>query len=283
MRTAGVAFEVLAHLRSDWEGRHLEAVGLDSLDATARAEVVQRIGVGLARVVAERGPLKLVDVYNLDALASDPSAPVIVQRPSRSRRRPDLAGSDATARWSLLEAKGRTGRGQLRGVRLDALDQVQSVDLRGRNGEPINPLARVSYVSRLPLDSDITIFADDPESDRARTSYRIDSEELVYQYYAQVRDLVALVGGPGPGISGAPQYAALPLVGDEELILGIHRRLLSALDDPNEILAVREELRESYEREQPAAEEAEDLSLSIGPDGLALASRNQFAQTVLEP
>jgi hypothetical protein len=282
IRTASVALEVMAHLRSDWSGRHLQTVGLNGLDATARAEAVQRIGVGLARVVAERGPLKLVDVYNLDALASDPHAPVVVRRQPRRRRRPDFAGSDATAAWSLLEAKGRTARGALRSVRLDALDQVRSVDLVDRGGEPIEPLARVSYVARLG-EGDVTVFADDPPSGEQRALYRIDPAELVYDYYALARDLVALVGRAGPGLSGAPEYAALPLLGDGQLILGVHRRVLDALDDPDELLAVREELRESYEAEQPEVEQAQDLALGVGPDGFALASRNLFMQTALEP
>jgi hypothetical protein len=282
MRTAGVALEVLAHLRSDWDGERLTTVGLEELDATARAEVVQRIGVGLARVVAERGPLKLVDVYNLDALASDPCAPVAVKRQPRRRRRPDLAGSDAKGAWSLLEAKGRTGSGQLRNVRVDALDQVRSIDLVDENGAPIDPVARVSYVARLG-DRDVTVFADDPPSGEQRALYQVDPAELVYQYYALVRELVALVGRTGPGLSGAPDYRALPLLGEEQLILGVHRRVLEALEDPDDLVGIRERLRASYQDDQPKAEEAQDLALGVGPDGLALASRSLFMQSALEP
>ena len=279
MRTTSVALEVLTHLRSDWSGRCLRTVGLDGLDATARAEAVQRIGVGLARVVAERGPLKLIDVYNLDALASDPSAPVVVRRQPHRRRRPDFAGSDATARWSLLEAKGRTRTGELRSIRLGALEQVRSVELADRNGDPIEPRARVSYVARLSNARDITVFADDPPSGELATRYRFDPAELVYQYYALARDLLALVGRAGPGISGATDYRALPLLGGDQLILGVHRRVLEALDDPDELVAVREQLRATYEAEQPEAEQAQELDLAIGPDGFALASRDRFMQS----
>jgi hypothetical protein len=282
MRTTSVALEVLAHLRGDWSGRRLRTVGLDGLDATARAETVQRIGVGLARIVAERGPLKLVDFYNLDALASDPSAPVVVRRQPRRRRRPDLAGSDVMGAWSLLEAKGRTASGELRNVRLSALDQVRSVDLAERNGEPIEPVARVSCVARLG-DGDVTVFADDPPSGEQTALYRIDTSELVYHYYTLAREVLALVGRTGPGLSGAPDYAALPLIGDEQLILGVHRRVLEVLDDPDGLLAVRAEVRESYEAEQAEAEEAQDLTLGIGPDGFALASRALPMQSALEP
>lgn len=282
MRTTSVALEVLAHLRSDWSGRTLRAVGLDGLDATARAETVQRIGVGLARVVAERGPLKLIDLYNLDALASNPSSPVSVRRKPRGRRRPDFAGSDATAAWSLLEAKARSGRGELRRIRLDALDQVRSVDLVRPDGEPIEPVARVSYVARLGGE-DATVFADDPPSDEPAARYAIDPEELVFQYYALARELLASVGRAGPGLSGAPDYATLPLGGGSGLLLGVHRRLVEVLNDPEGLLAVREQLRATYAEEQREAEEAQDLALAVGPDGFALASRDLFTQEALEP
>jgi hypothetical protein len=280
VRMAGVVFEVMAHLRGDWSGRRLRTVGLDGLDATARAEVVQRIGVGLARLVAERNPLGLVDFYNLDALASDPSAPVTVTRKPRHRRRPDFVGSDAGCSWSLLEAKGRTGGGELRKVRLDALDQVASVDLLDQHGEPIHPVTRVSCVSRLSGE-DITVFADDPPADAPNAQYRINAPQLVYDYYSLVRDLVRVVGGNGPRISGAASYVALPLLGNEQLILGVHARLLRALDDADQLVAIRGELRDAYARAQPAAERAQDLDLSIGPDGLALASRDPFMQAAL--
>lgn len=146
MHTGAVALEVLAHLRNDARGDGLHAVGLDALDATARAEVVQRLGVGLARVVAERSNLGLVDFYNLDALAADPLAPVqIVRRVPHSRRRPDFAGQDATGSWSLLEAKGRALTGQLstaallhdvgHGVFSHVSEQVID-ELSGRRGGP---------------------------------------------------------------------------------------------------------------------------------------------------
>jgi hypothetical protein len=283
MRTAGVALEVISHLSGDWAGRHLRPVGLDQLDSTARAEVVQRLGVGLARVVAERGPLKVVDFYNLDALSSDPSAPVVVTRRPHQRRRPDFAGSDVAARWSLLEAKGRAQGGELRSARLSGLQQVRSVDLVDRGGQIIEPVARVSFVARLAERRDVTVFADDPPADDRAAVYRLDPAELIYNYYALPRELVARVGRAGPRISSAVDYVALPLLGDEQLILGVHRRLLEILDDADALVTIREELRGSYEPGQRDAEEAQDLSLSVGPDGLALASRDFFIQSALEP
>ena len=276
-----MAFEVLAHLETDPSGDGLRAVGLETLDATARAEAVHRIGVGLARVVAERGPSRLVDFYNLDALASDPSAPVVVRRRPWSRRRPDFAGSDARAAWSLVEAKGRTQGGELLRVRQAALEQARSIDLQDLGGNSIEPVTRLSCVSRL-ADGDVTVFADDPPSDEPRVVYRLDPKELIYRYYALAREISASVGGAdrAPGLSGAPEFRAVALLG-EELILGIHRRVLEALNDPDQLIEVRAELRQDFETRQGAAEDAGDLALSVGPDGLALASRGPSMDSAL--
>jgi hypothetical protein len=280
-RTTAVALEVLSHLRVDRSGDGLRAVGLEALDATARAEVVHRIGVGLARLVAERGPSRLVDFYNLDALASDPSAPVVVRGETRRQRRPDFVGSDTHASWSLVEAKGRTERGELLRTRHAALQQARSVDLEDRQGRPIEPVIRLSCVSRLAK-GEVTVFADDPPSGERRAVYRIDPEELIYLYYTLAREISASVGGAerAPGLSGAPSFRAVALLG-EDLILGIHRRVLEALDDSQALVEARAALRDDFEADQRAAEEDEDVALSIGPDGLALASRGAALEPVL--
>jgi hypothetical protein len=111
----------------------------------------------------------------------------------------------------------------------------------------------------------------------------MDPELLTYQYYALARQISASMGGAerAPGLSGATDFRAVALLG-EHLVLGIHSRLLEALDDPGALIEARDELRESFDADQAAAEEAEDLALSVGPDGLALASRDMFTQSVLQ-
>lgn len=280
MHTSAIALEVMAHLRNDDRGNGLHAVGLRSLDATARGEVVQRLGVGLARVVAERSSLALVDFYNLDALAADPAAPVrIVRRIPRSRRRPDFAGQDAAGTWSLLEAKGRAVRGQLESVRRDALAQVRAVDLRASNGRPLAIGNRVACVSRLATEP-IAVFADDPPPDFVARTITIDPVELLSTYYALPRDIVEQTGATGPGLSGAETFTGIALLG-EQLILGIHRALIPVLDDPERLAATRAELQEEFVAYQDEAEEAGDVQLSVGRDGLALASHGRALETVL--
>lgn len=276
---SAVALEVIAHLRNDTSGNGLHAIGLDGLDATARGEVVHRIGVGLARVIAERSVLGLVDFYNLDALASDPTSPVtIARRRPRSRRRPDFAGRDATGAWNLIEAKGRAGTGTLRRARRDALDQVQAVDLQRADGTSVAVKHRVACVTRLGTHP-LAVFADDPPADEVRTIVVIDELELLSDYYALARDLVAQTPAQGPGLSGAEDFTAIAF--SEGLILGIHRALIPVLDDPEQLATVRAELQEEFTTLQGQAEEAEDVDLSIGRDGLALASRTANMQDLL--
>lgn len=280
VHTGAVALEVLAHLRSDARGDGLHTVGLDALDATARGEVVQRLGVGLARVVAERSSLGLVDFYNLDALAADPTAPVeIVRRVPHSRRRPDFAGQDATGSWSLLEAKGRALTGQLASVRREALAQVRAIDLQARDGSPITVANRVACVARVAT-RPIAVFADDPPPDEFDRLIQIEPVELLSIYYGLARDVVAQTGASGPGLSGAEDFTGIALLG-EQLILGIHRALLPVLDDPEGLAATRAELQDDFTLYQVEAEEAEDVQLSVGRDGLALASRGRGLETVL--
>lgn len=276
MHATAVALEILAHLRSDYRGDRLHTIGLSGLDATARAEVVQRLGVGLARVVAERSTLGLVDFYNLDALASDPSAPVrIVRHVPRSRRRPDFAGCDASGAWSLLEAKGRMQKGNLRRDRADAVAQVRAIDLVRRDGAPMTVAHRIACVSRLST-RPIAVFADDPPPEELLRTVVIDPLELIGAYYELPRQIVAQGGARGPGISGAETFIGVALLGDE-LMLGIHRALIPALDEPEQLVAIRAQLQEEFSQQQAEAEEAEDVQLSVGRDGLALVSRGSGA------
>jgi len=49
-----------------------------------------------------------------------------------------------------------------------------------------------------------------------------------------------------------------------------HRETLEVADDPDQLLAVREQLQEEWLSLQSEEEEADDLELSLGLDGLGL-------------
>lgn len=275
-----VALEVLTHLRNGTGGRGLYAVDLQCLDATARAEVVHRLGVGLARVIGERSKLGLIDFFNLDALASDPNAPVrVVRRVAHSRRRPDFAGRNASGAWSLLEAKARTSGGDLATVRAGAVAQARAIELQRSDGTPISLSNRVACVARLSS-KPITVFADDPPAEPARRVLAIDPALLTWMYYALARDVLASVRRPGPGLSGATSFSGVPLL-EGQLLLGIHRALIPVLDSPDDLMTRRAELQEEFLGMQARADEAEDPGLSVGRDGLALAVRGSALDSIL--
>lgn len=96
--------------------------------------------------------------------------------------------------------------------------------------------------------------------------------ELFASYYELPRALVAQTGGRGPGISGAETFVGVPLLGGE-LLLGVHRALIPLLDDPEALAASRADLQDEFLELQAGAEDAEEVQLSVGRDGLALASR----------
>lgn len=123
------------------------------------------------------------------------------------------------------------------------------------------------------------MFADDPPAGEAQTVIAIDESRLLADYYALPRELAAQTAGRGPGLSGAEDFAAFAVTGD--LILGIHRALLGVLDDPEQTELTRTELQDELIALQAQAEEAEDVDLSIGRDGLAFASRTAGLQSVL--
>jgi hypothetical protein len=100
----------------------------------------------------------------------------------------------------------------------------------------------------------------------------------VRDYYALPRDLLAQYGR-GPMISGALDFASLPFGGG--LILGVHRALIPFLDDPERLHDVRAGLQGDFAATRADAEEAEDTALSVGQDGLALASRSAGLQSPL--
>lgn len=101
------------------------------------------------------------------------------------------------------------------------------------------------------------------------TSSRFPAE-LVYAYYEPVRDLRETNRGLRlPGVSGAPGFVAAALPVDGMSLLA-HRETLEVADDPDQLLAVREQLQEEWLSLQSEEEEADDLELSLGLDGLGL-------------
>jgi hypothetical protein len=272
MRLGGFVLETLAHLDLDAHGG-VRVVGLDGLEPTARSELSQRLGVGMARVVAETQAIGLLDLYALDALSRSDAAPKVLRR-GPGAQRPDFVGADASGTWSVLEAKGRSGKGTLPGTRARAHSQAQAVDFQDTLGRVIPIDMRIGSVARLGgMDSDVW-FEDPPRSELRRT-YTADPDELLHAYYRPARDLIEVYGPRLRGVSGAVDFGSAPLPGTN-LSLAVHRRIGGVLNEPADVLrAVRAELQEDFMRDRADAVGNDDLQLSVGRDGLALLAESE--------
>jgi hypothetical protein len=277
MRLGAFVLETLAHLDVA-DGGGLAVVGLDGLEPTARSELSQRLGVGMARVVAESQQVGLVDLYSLYALSRSPAAPTVVRR-GVGGRRPDLVGADAAGAWSVLEAKGRSGKGTLPGTRARAHSQAQAVDFRDFLGRQIPLDMRIGSVARLGGGAVDVWFEDPDPGDEARV-YEADPDELLHAYYEPLRDLIAVYGSVLPEVDDAPGFGSAPLPGTN-LSLAVHRRIGGVLDEPDVLRAVRAELQDEFQeiRARHAVEGADRL-LSVGRDGLGLVAESESAEVV---
>lgn len=275
-RLGAIVLELLAHLDIGPAGQ-VQVVGLEGLEQTAKSELSQRFGIGLARVVAEAAPIGLVDLYALDALSRTAAAPRVLRR-GPTGRRPDFVGADASGTWSVVEAKARSAKGTLPGTRARVHAQAEAVDFEDLLGRLIPIDMRIGSVARLNAQGVEVWFEDPPEGTRERV-YMADPDDLLYAYYEPVRDLVEVYGSRLRGVSGATGLGSAPLPGSG-ISLAVHRRILRALDDPAGLRGIREELQDDLSEYRWRAVEAEDRDLSIGLDGLGLLSEPEAIDPV---
>ncbi len=277
MRLGAFVLETLAHLDVA-EGGSLAVVGLDGLEPTAKSELSQRLGVGVARVIAETQPFGLVDLYSLYALSRSTAAPNVVGR-GLGGRRPDFVGADAAGTWSVLEAKGRSASGRLPGTRDRAHSQAQAVDFQDSLGRSIPIDMRIGSVARLGSAA-VDVWFEDPTPSDSRRAYEADPDALLYAYYQPARDLIAVYGPQLLEVDGATGFGSAPLPGTN-LSLAVHRRVGGVLDEPDVLRAVRAELQdELHEARTGRAVDGDERRLSIGRDGLAVIADSEPLEIV---
>jgi hypothetical protein len=273
LRFASVAMEVLAHLSlpdtvPPAAPERLRAVHTTELDQTSKAELHQRLGVGLARIVARQPEIGLVDLYSLESLSRQPSAPTVTS--IAGRRRPDFVASDIAGNWAVLEAKGRSSKGPMAGTRAAAVRQAKAIELIDVLNRQIPIAFRAASVARLGSTPAHVFFEDPIEADMPIRTWRVDPDALLVHYYQPARDLIELYGRDLRPVSGALSYQSAELPGGL-LWLAVHRDLLRAeLDDPDILKSRRADIAEEADHEQAETVQAGELDLAIGGDGLAL-------------
>jgi hypothetical protein len=277
MRLGAFALEILAHLDLDAHG-NLAVVGLEGLEPTAKSELSQRLGVGIARVVAETADVGLVDLYALHALGRSTAAPKVLFR-GPGARRPDFVGADASGSWSVLEAKGRSAKGTLKGIRTKAHSQAQGMDFQDLLGRPIPIDMRIGSVARLN-ETGVDAWFEDPPASEGSRAYAADPDELLYAYYRPVRDLIDVYGSRLRGVSGATKFGSAPLPGTN-LSLAVHRRIVGVVsEEPDVLRAARAEIQDEIAEDRLEAVAVDERLLSIGRDGLALLADSEPIEMV---
>ncbi len=264
LQMASVAVDVLANLDSG-PPRPFGVAPLEctpeywDLDSTERAAATYRIGMGVAKYVAEER-FNVEEMVHLTLLASTPAAPVIAGA-GGSRRRADLAAGDVAGNWLFVEAKGRGTASDVPKALSEAKQQAEDVRLYGPGAVEIPLLLRLATVVDLST-SPLTVSVRDPEeSEMPKHRYEIRPEAVRDVFYAPARDLrEATSERPGSAFE-VEDITAVDLGGG--VAVGADHELLERALDPKQ--------RGNHRTDRPRrAVESGNFVGRVGPDGYAL-------------
>jgi hypothetical protein len=284
VRQGAIALEVLTHvaLLKNGNGRNLAVVGNRGMERSDLAALSHRLGVGMARVIAEQSPFLLSRFYYVDGLlgaSAHRPAGIAVPRPlATTKSVADMIAADQHGNWSVIEAKGRRTERASSALLEKAKKQSQAIDLEDAKGKPLPVAMRIGSVAALD-GVPITVRFADPPDGVAEVAYRLEPRRLLWNYYEPVRDLVEVYGKRLLAISGEPDFIFGPLPGTA-IGLVVHRRLLEGVSGPDALLdashAVTQEMIE-LNRERV------DSEFDVGLDGLGIfVTDDQLAPLIPE-
>jgi hypothetical protein len=264
---------MLTHLTFIHDGglRKLAVVGADGMERTDRASLSHRLGVGLARLVAERQPFYLSHFYYVDGLLRSTHRPpgIAVSWPHGGpRSSADMIAADRHRRWNVLEAKGHSTETPSPTLAAKAKKQARAVDLVDVRGSQIPVAWRIGSVAALNAVPIIVDFAD-PPGDGPGPTYSLDPALLLWNYYEPIRDLVELYGPSLPRLSGEPDFVYGLLPGTN-VGLAAHRRLVEAREDPEALDTVRREFAAEWTQRQVEVRKLDGFDFDLGLDGLGI-------------
>jgi hypothetical protein len=274
MRRGAIALEMLAQVKlvRGGSGRKLIVVGADGMERTDRSSLSHRLGVGLARLIAERKPFHLSHFYYVDGLIGDsahqPSGIAVTLPHGSPKSSADMVATDPRDRWNVIEAKGRSTRVPSSTLSAKAKRQAQAVRLVDSRGGPVPVAMRIGSVAALG-GVPVTVSFTDPPEDGLGPTYTLDPAVLLWNYYEPVRDLVELHGTRLPRLSGEPDFVYGLLPGTS-VGIAVHRRLVETREDPEALHAVRRELAEEWTQRQVEGTEWDGYDVDIGSDGLGI-------------
>jgi hypothetical protein len=294
MRRAAIALELLTHVAIESgrsRPRGLAVVGTEGMEQSDLASLSHRLGVGLARVVAERSPLHLSRFFYVEGLLGTsrhkPAGITVTRSLSATKSIADLIAVDDESHWSVIEAKGRRTTKPSHPLVQRAKKQTQTVELADEGGAPIPVALRIAGVSALKA-VPIRIRFDDPPEEDPEVLFRLNLDVLLWNYYEPVRDLVELHGGQLPRLSGDLDFVYGFLPGTD-LGLVVHRRFLEAGEDPEALYGAWQEVSREMRERQPQRfqddefETGEAPDVDIGLDGLGIVVVNDDLDEVIHP
>ncbi len=172
---------VFANLRESAAGSIQRTVAHEWLDASEKSAISYFLGLTFAKLMATR----LLHVHwamHLEVYAEYLQA---TTTSSGRRRRPDLVGRDASGRWCVFEAKGRTNKATAKTIR-DAKEQTGLVGtIRG-----VEPHLRVASIAHF-VNETLCVHLEDPNgAGREALDLDISGTQFMRDYYRPFSDLV---------------------------------------------------------------------------------------------
>lgn len=229
---------VFANLRESEVGTIQRTVAHEWLDRSEKSAISYFLGLTFAKLMATR----LLGVHwamHLDVYAEYLQATVTT---SDRRRRPDLVGRDASGRWCVLEAKGRTGRATTKTIQ-DAKEQTRFVrTIRG-----VEPHLRVASITHF-VNETLRVHLEDPNgADQESFDLDISETQFMRDYYRPFSDLVGQRRAELEAIDG--QEVRVVDVPGADLRIGLSEEIRDMVtEDPSRReLLVREVVRKADE------------------------------------
>lgn len=257
----GLGLQMSAYLEQGPAGLRVSGL-FRRLDRSEKTGASYRIGMGAAKVIAER-LLRVRWLQHVDPLVRSRVATLS----TGSGERGDLTGQDTRRKWHVVEAKARSWWADS-ALKIQA--KVQAARILSVDGAP--PATTCSSVASLFPDP-IEIAFSDPENhleEYEPTSLLLDFPRFLNHYYAPViflRESGVEFRQERLGFAEGVEFMSTPL-GLPELRLGVHRNLYELLQpgriDWDEVVQVVSRWSEQWDRFPMSG------LASLGPDGYAI-------------
>jgi len=206
-------FQVVANLVPS-NGRIVRSPAYDGLDPSEKSAISYHCGLTFAKLVVD----EFFAVPFLQHIASYPPPSARY----RTNQRPDLAGLDASGRWYVVEAKGRSNESNS-ALLLQAKTQATCV----RTVCGTSPCLRLAVVTDFPRGV-LRVQIEDPEgADDPPGDWEISVAQTLQLHYAPFLAIMNNFGHDAIAVRNR-QFAAVPLA-EVDLTVGLDTRLIRPL------------------------------------------------------